>query len=155
MKSESKVKKSVLNEFIQKIASDPDRTVPLGNFYGLYDIYTAKFNSGTFKNSELSQVVKKKRNASQPSPKHILYKVYKKCPKIMNYILRIMFIAVGDKVIPLNLSVSGRIMISKVQNPRQSNLADCRQIALGNAEGKLFWSLIGQKLYQLLVTTGL
>ena len=157
VKSESKVQKSVLNEFIQKIASGPDRTVPLGNLYGLYDISMniGKFNSGTFKNSELSQIVKKKRNASQPSPKHILYKVYKKCPKIMNYILRIMFIAVGDKVIPLNLSVSGRIMISKVQNPRESNLADCRQIALGNAEGKLFWSLIGQKLYQLLVTTGL
>ena len=35
-----------------------------------------------------------------------------------------MFIAVRDKVIPLNWSVSDRIMISRVQSPRQSDLAD-------------------------------
>ena len=42
-------------------------------------------------------------------------------------------------------------MIPRVQNPRQSNLADYRQIALGNVEGKLFWSLIAQRFYQHLV----
>ena len=43
-------------------------------------------------------------------------------------------------------------MIPKVQNPRQSNLADYREIALGNEEGKLLWSLIAQRFYQQLVT---
>ena len=43
-------------------------------------------------------------------------------------------------------------MIPKVQNPRQSNLADYRQIALENVERKLFWSLIAQRFYQHLVT---
>ena len=43
-------------------------------------------------------------------------------------------------------------MIPKIQNSRQSNLADYRQIALGNAEEKLFWSLIAQRFYQHLVT---
>ena len=43
-------------------------------------------------------------------------------------------------------------MIPKVQNPRQSNLTDYRQIALGNVEEKLFWSLITQRFYQHLVT---
>ena len=80
--------------------------------------------------------------SSQPGPNQIPYKVYKKCPGVVNYIFRIMFIAVRDKVIPLNWSVSDRIMISKMQNPRRSNLANYRQITLGNVEGKLFWSLI-------------
>ena len=65
-----------------------------------------------------------------------------------------MFIAVRDKVIPLSWSVCDRIMISREQNYRQSNLADYRQIVLGNVEGKLFWSLIAQRFCQHLVTTG-
>ena len=75
-----------------------------------------------------------------------------KCPRIMNYIFRIMLIAVRDKMIPLNFCVSDGIMILKVQNPRQSNLADYRQIVLGNVEGKLFWTLIAQRFYKHLVT---
>ena len=80
VKSESMVQ-LVLNEFIQKVASGPDRTVPLGNLDGLDDIAMniGKFNSEKFKISKVSQVVKKKTNASQPSPNQIPYKVYKKC----------------------------------------------------------------------------
>ena len=62
-----------------------------------------------------------------------------------------MLIAVGDKVIPLNWHISDEIMIPKVQNPRQLILADYIEIALGNVEGKLFWSLIVQRFYQHLV----
>ena len=62
-----------------------------------------------------------------------------------------MLIAVRDKIVPLNCRVSDEIMIPKMQNPRQLHLADYRQIALGNVEGKLFWSLIAQRFYQHLV----
>ena len=43
-------------------------------------------------------------------------------------------------------------MIPNVQNPRQSNLADYRQLTLGNVEGILFWNMITQRFYQRLVT---
>ena len=134
VKNKLKVPKTVLNEYIRKVASDPDRTIPLGELYGLDDITKniCKFNSENCKISELSQVVKKKRNASQPGLNQILYKVYKKCLRVMNYIFRITVIAVRDKVIPLNWHVVDGIMIKKKQNPRQSDLA------LGNVEGKLF-----------------
>ena len=67
----------MLNEFIQIVASEPDRTVPLGDLDGLDNISMSigKFNSKKFKISELSQVVKKKRNASQPGLNQILYNV--------------------------------------------------------------------------------
>ena len=94
----------MLNEFIQKVASDLDRTVPYRDLDGFGDISVniGKFNPKKFKISELSQVVKKNRNVSQLGPNQIPYKVYKKCFRIMNYIIRIMLIAVRDKVIPLN-----------------------------------------------------
>ena len=62
VKSESKLPKSVLNEFIQKVPSDPDRAVPLWDLDGLDDISMniSKFNSEKSKISEVSQVVKKK-----------------------------------------------------------------------------------------------
>ena len=59
VKSEPKVSKSVLNEFIQKVASDPDRTVPLGDLDGFDNISMniGKFNSEKFKIREVSQLV--------------------------------------------------------------------------------------------------
>ena len=49
LKSQSKVPKSVLNEFIQKVASDLDRSVPLGDLDGLDDISmnVGEFNSAS------------------------------------------------------------------------------------------------------------
>ena len=116
VKSELNVPKSVLNEFIEKVASDPNKTVPFEDLDELDDISVnvGKFHSENFKISELSLVVKRKRNASQPGPNQIPYKVYKKCPRIMNYIFRTMFIGVRYKVIPLNWRVSDGIMIPKV-----------------------------------------
>ena len=75
VKSGSKVPKKVLNEYIQKVASDTDMTVPLGELDGLngISINIGKFNSEKLEISELSQVVKKKRIASQPGPNQIPY----------------------------------------------------------------------------------
>ena len=77
VKSGSKVPKKVLNEYIQKVASDTDMTVPLGELDGLngISINIGKFNSEKLEISELSQVVKKKRIASQPGPNQIPYEV--------------------------------------------------------------------------------
>ena len=60
----------MLNEFIQKVASDSDRAVPLGDSDGLDDISMniGKINSEKVKISRLSQVVKKKRNAFSAGP---------------------------------------------------------------------------------------
>ena len=55
----------------------------------------------------------------------------------MNYIFRIMFMAIRNKLIALDWRVSDRIKIPKVENSRQSNLADYRQIELGNIDVKL------------------
>ena len=62
MKSESKVPKSVLNKFTQKVASDLDRTVLLGDLNGVDDISIniGKFNLKNSKISELFQIVKKR-----------------------------------------------------------------------------------------------
>ena len=70
VKSESKVPKSVLNEFIQKIASDMDRTVLLGDLDGVDDISIniGKFNSKNSKISELFQVVKRKEKCLSAGP---------------------------------------------------------------------------------------
>ena len=70
VKSESKVPKSVLNEFIQKVASDLDRTVLLGDLDGVDDISIniGKFNSKNSKISKLFQVVKKKEKCLSAGP---------------------------------------------------------------------------------------
>lgn len=73
-KSESKFPKSVLNEYIQKLASNPDRKVPLEKLEGLADIRVNidKFNSDNLKVSKLFDVVKKKKNTPQLGCNQIL-----------------------------------------------------------------------------------
>ena len=50
----------------------------------------------------------------------------------------------------IELLHSDGIMIPKVQNPTQSNLADYR--VSGNVEGKLLCSMMAQRFYQQLAT---
>ena len=90
VKSKPKIPKSVLNEYNWKVVSDSDRTVLLGELDGLDDIAMniGKFNSEKFKISELSWVVKKKKNVSQLGLNQIPCKVYKKFPRLMSYIYR-------------------------------------------------------------------
>ena len=138
----------MLSEYIYKVASDPDTAVHLGGFYGLYDILRIidKFNFDKVNISELSQVVKKKRQASQQGPNKIMYRIQVR-RRVEADKFRIMLVAVRSKVIPLKWPVTDGIMISKVQNPRQSISADNRQMALENVKGKLFWSLKAQRFY--------
>ena len=50
-------------------------------------------------------------------------------------------------MLPLNSRIQSGWDDSTCATP-ESNLVDSRQIALGNVEGKLFWSLIAQTFHQ-------
>ena len=96
-------------------------------------------------------IAKKKRNASRPGPNGIPYNVYKRCPSILDVLFGIMNRVMNSGKIPLKWRISDGIFILKSPKPDKSSLADFRQIALGNVEGKLFWSLIADRVYRHLV----
>ena len=130
---------------------DEDRDTPLGDLDGLPELENPQvnFDNSKLNLSRLEIVLSKKRNASRPGPNQIPYKVYKKCPKLRFYLMKLMWGVIAEKRIPLKWRISDGIFIPKVDEPKPDQLrSDYRQIALSNVEGKLFWSLVSDKLYR-------
>jgi hypothetical protein len=146
------VDKSVIDSYVNEVASDPGRKVELGELNGLPEVRVVKeFNTNKFKFGQLKAIIRKTRNSSAPGPNKIPYKVYKKCPKITYFLFKIMKSIETTKIPPLKWRISDGVFIPKVDKPNANDIADYRQIALLNVEGKLFWSMVSKRLYQFLV----
>ena len=151
--SQPTVSQAQLDIHVSSICRDEQREVPLGDLPGLpaFSGATSSFDNKPLNRNVLNLIVKRKRNASKPGVNGIPYKVYKKCPQILNYLFRIMKHVKSSGEVPLKWRIAEGIFIPKVEKPDSNNLADYRQIALGNVEGKLFWSLIADRFYKYLV----
>ena len=144
----------MLDGYLKEVCSDEQREVPLRELEGLPELQSPgkAFDNSKFTMSRLQNVMRKKRNASKPGPNQIPYKVYKKCPKLRFYLLRLMLGVISEKGMPMKWRISNGIFIPKVDDPKEDQInTDFRQISLTNMEGKLFWSLVLEKLYKYLV----
>ena len=150
------VPKAALDEYVREVASDPEREKELGELpgFGLLDPHcpVVDLNKRPFTSSQLNSTLKRKKSKSRPGPNQIPYKVYKKCSKLREYLLDILNSALRAKSAPLCWRITDGIMIPKVDDPDSSTIGDFRQIALLNVEGKIFWGLIANRLYDYLVT---
>ena len=155
-----KVEKEVLDEYVREVASDPLREVDLGELAGLPAAPANKvaWNVRSFAFTRFKNILSRKKTRSRPGPNRISYVVYKKCPQIARYLFNIFqearrnMTGTGDDMtVPLCWRTNDGIMIPKVACPKSSEIGDYRQIALLNVEGKLFWSLVADKLYNYLV----
>ena len=147
------VEKEVIDDYVRNVASDPLRDVDLGVLEGLPEAArpTVDFDNSRFSFAEFNQVVRRRRTASKPGPNKIPYKVYKKCIKIRGFLYGIIVSMIKSKKVPLNWRVSDGVFIPKVDKPTSTDINDYRQIALMNVEGKIFWALVGNRLYKYLV----
>ena len=148
-----KVCPQTINKYVQEVASDPLKHVDLGLLEGLPEapLPEVPFNEEKLKFSEFKYTLKKKRNASKPGPNQIPYKVYKKCPELAKHLFGLILSTFKSNVTPLNWRVSDGIFLPKVKQPAENNINHYRQIALLNVEGKIYWSLIANRLYSYLV----
>ena len=148
------VGKDALNEYVQEVASDRSRNETLVALEGLSGTLepTKPYNLGKLCQGYFQCMLKKKRNKSCPGPNKLPYKVYKKCPQLQEYLFGIISSMYTCGKVPLSWRISDGIFIPKVEVPNNQNIADFRQIALMNCEGKLWWSMIANGLYTYLVT---
>jgi len=147
------VPKITLDAYVRDVASDPLRDVELGELPGLPEVpeSVGSLSNKAFSFMHFMRVLKKKKSASQPGPNKIPYRVYKSCPQLARFLHRILNEVFRGERIPLCWRVNDGIMIPKVDAPDSSSVGDFRQIALLNVEGKLFWSLVADRLYNYLV----
>ena len=99
-----------------------------------------------FSFDDFFEVLSSRRYASAPGLNGIPSKVYKKCPKISKFLFLIFQTCFKRCEIPFQWRSTQEIYIPKVSSPSENKLPDFRPIALLNVEGKLFFSLVSERL---------
>ena len=101
---------------------------------------SSSFDAANVKDEDFLYLINSRRNGSSPGLNKIPYKVYKKCPKISSYLLKIFKSCVKLSFIPIQWRVSSEIYIPKKPLSSSNSIEDFRPIALLNVESKLFFS---------------
>ena len=154
VRKELSISTADLDVQLKSITADIDRDVPLKDLEGLGESVDVEipFDSSQLKENDLDFIIKRTRNASAPGPNKIPYKVYKKCKELKKHLFKLMKSCINSKKIPVKWRIAEGVYIPKVQEPREKKYEDFRPISLLNVEGKLFWSMVSNRLYSHLVT---
>ena len=133
--------------------NDPLADTPLQELEGLPPVKKTKtsFPTGSLRFPEFTSLLKTRRNASAPGLNMVPYKVYKACEHLARYLFNILLSVSSTQVIPVQWRCDKIIFIPKVSNPSGTELGDYRELALGNVEGKLFFSMVSNRLTRHIV----
>ena len=138
----------------QKVLTDPFAGIPLEALEGLpppaKEVLTP-LSGGTFTWPEFEALLKTRRNASAPGTNMIPYIVYKCCESLARYLLNILRSVSNTQDIPVQWRCDKVIFIPKVSNPTGTEITEYRELALGNVEGKLFFSMVSNRLTKHIV----
>lgn len=87
---------------------------------------------------------KKHWPASAPGPNGLPYKLYKNAPGVLRYLWRLMRIVWQKGIIPRVWWRAGGVLIPKEEGA--TDISQFRPVCLLNAEGKIFFSVIAERL---------
>ena len=80
------------------------------------------FPTNCFSFEDFFQILSTRKNASAPGLNRMLYKVYKKCPKINNFAFRLFLSCMNQSIIPLQWWSAKEVYIPKVIPPTAHNI---------------------------------
>ena len=101
---------------------------------------------------ELLASVSEKRNGAAPSLNSITYVPFKKCPSLITFLHKIVQKIWREKSIPPDWAQAYIILISKSED--LSSCKEFRPIAITCTTGKIFFSVISDRLQDFLVNNG-
>ena len=95
-------------------------------------------------------MVGKQNTQSAPGPNGVPYLVYKKCPRILGHVFKLLVKIWKSGKIPPQWRTGKVILIPK--SDKISIPSGCRPIVLSNASGKIFFQVIARRLFKFLVS---
>ena len=145
--------KDILEQHLWNTYSDQQNRTPL-SIPGLVKPGrpTSPFSDKPPTFEEVERVVKKARAKSSPGPNGIPYLLYKKCPKVLGWLHRMLRSAWRNKKISTHWMTADGVYIPKEQN--SSSINQFRPISLLNVEGKIFFSVMAARLTTFLLKNG-
>ena len=147
--------KQVLDEYIKGLYTDVDKDEipsipsdipPIGEQEYPMDIDPPRLK-------EIEQVVRKARSSSAPGPNGIPYRFYKNTPGVLRFLWKLMKVAWQKGIIPVNWRRATGVLIPKDKN--STEISQFRPISLLNVEGKIFFSVLAQRMSRYLLSNGL
>lgn len=144
------VEKDVLEQHLKDTYSQPSNATPL-NIPGLVKPGrpTTPFKDNPPTLEEMRKVVTKARAKSAPGPNGIPYLLYKKCPKVLAWLHKMLRSAWRNKKVSAQWMLADGVYIPKEQN--SSTINQFRPISLLNVEGKIFFSVMAARLTSYLL----
>ena len=97
-------------------------------------------------------MVTKARTGSAPGPNGLMYKVYKKCPKLLVRLWKLLKVVWRKGVIASCWQIAEGCFVPKEENSKELN--QFRTISLLNVEGKIFFAVLARRLTTYLVANG-
>ena len=93
---------------------------------------------------EVADIVKKARSGSAPGPNGVPYKVYKKCPKILKHLWRLLKVVWRKGKVPSCWQQAEGCFIPKEE--KSEHITQFVTISLLNVEGKIFFSVLARRM---------
>lgn len=143
--------KAEIDTYLHNTYSDAARDEDLGVCRDLIEppLPATNFNTKVPSWKEIQTVVKAARNNSAPGPNGVPYLVYKRCPKLLHRLWKILrAIWRRGKVAHQWRSAEG-VWVPKEE--KSTSIEQFRTISLLNVEGKIFFSILSQRLSDYLL----
>ena len=144
------VEKEELEKHLRETYSRPPTDSPL-NIPGIQvpPAPSKQFSQQPITLDEMQKVVKKARAKSAPGPNGIPYLLYKKCPKVLAWLHKMLKSAWKNQKISDQWNTADGVYIPKEQD--SSSINQFRPISLLNVEGKIFFSVMASRLSTFLL----
>ncbi|XP_053170226.1 uncharacterized protein LOC128354001 [Scomber japonicus] len=143
--------KEEVDSYLHETYSDAVREEDLGEFRDLIKPPepTCEFNIKAPTWKETQSVVKAARNNSAPGPNGIPYLVYKRCPKLLNCLWKILRAIWRRGIVAHQWRSAEGVWVPKEE--RSTTIEQFRTISLLNVEGKIFFSILSHRLSDFLL----
>ena len=102
---------------------------------------------------DLEYVIRRKRNGATPGINGLPYLIYKKCPSTLRVLRHIFSRIWKSGEVPSEWGIAFVILLPKSDN--LSNLDEFRPIAITNTNGKIFFSVISDRLQRYMISNEL
>lgn len=138
--------KEEINAYLHDTYSDAAREEDLGECRHLINppAPTTDFNTKVPSWKEIQTVVKAARTSSAPGPNGVPYLVYKRCPKLLHRLWKILRVIWRRGKVAQQWRSAEGVWVPKEE--KSTIIEQFRTISLLNVEGKIFFSILSQRL---------
>ncbi|XP_019617765.1 PREDICTED: uncharacterized protein LOC109465064 [Branchiostoma belcheri] len=145
--------KEEAESYLQKTHGDVEREVPLEDRpkdeFPDPEQPTRELDCSELKLAEVKDVIRKARAGAAPGPSGIIYRIYKKCPRLTRRLWSLLKVVWRKKKLPQGWKKAEGVFCPKQENAK--GIEQFRTISLLSVEGKIFFAVLAKRLLKYMM----